>query len=96
MRNSHEEVWGLPSFLEFTQLCKLSILKMIWCHTELIPINKPYEESVLVRVTFAVMKHHSQSQPGEEKISLAYTSVSLFIFKVGIGIQVRQEPEGRN
>jgi hypothetical protein len=34
---------------------------------------------VLVRVTSAMMKHHYQKQAEEERVYLAYTSISLFI-----------------
>jgi hypothetical protein len=36
---------------------------------------------VLVRVTIAVMKHHDQKQIGEERVYVAYASISLFITK---------------
>jgi hypothetical protein len=41
------------------------------------------EESifVLVRVVVALMKHHDQTQLGEEMIYLAYTSPAPFIIK---------------
>jgi hypothetical protein len=31
-----------------------------------------------LRVTIAVMKHHDQKQPGEERVCLAYSPISLF------------------
>ena len=37
--------------------------------------------SVLVRVIIAAMKHHDQSKFGEERVYLAYTSISLFIIE---------------
>lgn len=32
--------------------------------------------SVLVKVTVAVMKHHDQKQVGEDRVHLAYTSIT--------------------
>jgi hypothetical protein len=36
-------------------------------------------DSVLVRVTVAVINHHNQEQLGEESVYLSYASTSLFI-----------------
>ena len=40
--------------------------------------NKMHEMGVLVRVSNTVMKHHDQKQLREERVSLAYVSISQF------------------
>ena len=47
--------------------------------------------SALVRVTFAVMRHHDQKKVGEGRIYLAYASISLFITERMSGQEARQE-----
>ena len=37
--------------------------------------------TILVKATIVVMKHHGQKQVGEERVYLAYTSISLFIIE---------------
>ena len=56
-----------------------------------------HKGAALVRITIAVMKHHNQRQLGEERVYLAYTSISLFILKeVRTGTHTGQEPGDRN
>jgi hypothetical protein len=48
--------------------------------------------SVLVRVTFAVMKHHDQKELGEKRVCFIYTYTSLFIIKGShAGTQTHEE-----
>lgn len=47
-------------------------------HNYFIKRNIP---NCLVRVTHDAMKHHDQKQVEEERVSLVYTSIFLFIIK---------------
>ena len=50
--------------------------------------------NICVRVIIAVKKHHAQKKLVEDRVYLAYTSISLNKYRAGT--QTRQELEGRS
>lgn len=58
--------------------------------------SKP-PSSICLRVTSTVMKHRDQTQVGEERVYLTYTSTfSSIVEESSTGTQTRQEPGSRN